>query len=273
MTSLLCFNQVAALVGTLLGIIIALESGVVVWQVVSLRKMRRAKSASAASSSVAKPSRRETTVHSAIYLAHVAFFSALGVALLYLEFPLLPATPWLEMNFSDVPTLLASFMYGPITGAAVNIVKILVKLLISGTSTNLVGPLSNLISGTVYAVVAGVIYKIRRNKKGAVLSLLVSSLVFCGAMWLCNQFILLPVYGMTEHSVMMPALWWTLLFNVIKTAATCVITFLLYKPLSRALHWTMDASRRSKRSAKTEPAPADAEQTEASQDKPADSEQ
>ncbi len=267
MTSLLCFNQVDALVGTILGIVVALEVGIIIWQIVSLRKIRAAKnSASAGHAPTARFSKRDTTVHSAIYLAHVAFFSALGVALLYLEFPLLPATPWLEMNFSDVPTLLASFMYGPITGAAVNIVKIVVKLLISGTSTNLVGPLSNLISGTVYAVVAGLIYKLRRNKRGAVLSLFVSSLVFCGAMWLCNQFILLPVYGMTEHSVMMTALWWTLLFNVIKTAATCVITFLLYKPLSRALHWTMDASRRKKKSTQAVPAPVDAEHGSSSDD-------
>ncbi len=236
MTSLLCINEVAVMAGTVLGIIICLQWGVIAYLLIARKRGVRV--------AVKKRTAKEKTTYSAIFLAHVALFSALGVALLYLEFPLFPATPWLEMNFSDVPTLLAAFMYGPITGAAVNVIKIVVKLLISGTSTNLVGPLSNLISGTVYAVVAGLIYKLRRNKKGAILSLGASSVVFCAAMWLCNQFILLPFYGMTASEVMMPALWWTLLFNVIKTLATCVITFVIYKPLSRALHWTIDPERR-----------------------------
>lgn len=243
-----------AMILTVLGIIILLELGIIAYMLITAKKGKRAKGG-------ATPKQKAT--HSALYLAHVAFFSALGVALLYLEFPLLPATPWLEMNFSDVPTLLAAFMYGPVTGAVVNIIKIVVKLLISGTSTNLVGPLSNLISGTVYAVTAGIIYMIRRNKKIALLSLGVSSAVFCAAMWLCNQFILLPVYGMTEPEVMMPALWWTLLFNVIKTLATDIITFFIYKPLSRALHWEFNGKKK-KEQKQSEQSTQDTKQSEQS---------
>lgn len=237
MINLLCFEELPSMIGAVLGIIIGLEWIAIAFLLISQKLGKRF---------TARRDRKVTKKSSAIYLAHVAFFSALGVALLYLEFPLLPATPWLEMNFSDVPTLLASFMYGPITGAVVNVVKIVVKLLISGTSTNLVGPLSNLISGTIYAVVAGTIYMLRRNKKGAIVSIVVGGVVFCGAMWVCNQFILLPFYGMTEPSVMYTALWWTLLFNFIKVTVTSVLTFVVYKPLSRALHWQTDPSRRKK---------------------------
>ena len=249
MTNLLGYNEVAVLAGTALGIIICLEWGIIVGILVSQKRGRRTPQ---------KRSAKEKTVYSAIFLANTALLSAMGVVLLYFEFPIFSATPWLEMNFSDVPTLLAAFMYGPVTGAVVNVIKIVVKLLISGSTTNLVGPLSNLISGTIYAVVAGLIYKLRRNKKGAILSLFVGSLVFCAAMWLCNQFILLPFYGMTAQEIMMPALWWTLLFNVIKTAATCVITFILYKPLSRALHWTIDPARRKKKQSPQDTQQADA---------------
>ena len=256
MTNLLCFNQKAVLIITILGVIILLELGVIAYMLIASKKGKLPPAK--------KRTKREATFGSVFYLTKIALFSALGVALLYLEFPLFPATPWLEMNFSDVPTLLAAFMYGPVSGAVVNTVKIVVKLLISGTSTNLVGPLSNFISGTVYAVVAGLIYKIRRNKKGAILALGVSSLLFCGAMWLCNQFILLPVYGMNQPEVMYPALWWTLLFNVIKTAVTCVLTFVLYKPLSRALHWQVDPDRRKPARKDKNPAPtADARSDDA----------
>lgn len=167
--------------------------------------------------------------HSVAYLAKLAILSAIAVVLLYIEFPLFPATPWLELNVSDVPTLLASFMFGPLSGAIVNAVKLGVCLLLRQTSTGFVGELSNLVSGSLYALIAGGVYMVRKNKVGAILSLVVSSAVFCLSMWICNQFFLLPMYGITDSAAMMPLLWWTLLFNVVKTVLTSAITFFIYK--------------------------------------------
>lgn len=166
---------------------------------------------------------------SATFLAKVAMLTALGVVLLYIEFPLFPAVPWLKLNFSDCPTLMASFMFGPVTGIFVNAFKILICLLLRGTSTNFVGDLSNLVSGSLYAATAGIIYMRKKNKTSAVLALAISSAIFCLSMWVCNQFFLLPLFGLTESSVMYPALLWTLLFNVIKTVLTSLLTFFIYK--------------------------------------------
>ena len=151
--------------------------------------------------------------------------------MLYIEFPILPMVGHLKLNISDVPSLLASFMFGPISGTIVNAIKIGLCLLLRGTSTGFVGDLSNLVSGTLYAITAGIIYLIKKDKLGAILALIFSSIVFCIAMWFCNQWFLLPMFGITENAAMMPMLWWTLLFNVIKTTLTCVITMLIYKKL------------------------------------------
>ena len=187
---------------------------------------------------------QEVTFKSLTYLTKVSMLTAVAVVLLYIEFPLLPAVPHLKLNVSDVPTLLASFMFGPITGVTVNAVKIGVCLWLRGTSTGFVGDLSNFISGTLYAGIAGLIYLVRKGRVGAVISLIVSSVVFCIAMWFCNQYMLLPMYGMNETAVMMPTLWWTLLFNVIKTVITCALTYFIYKPLSRIMHWEIGARKR-----------------------------
>lgn len=167
------------------------------------------------------------------YLAKISILSAMAVVLLLIEFPILPAAPHLKLNISDVPTLLASFMFGPITGAIVNAIKVGVGLLIRGTSTAFVGDLSNLVSGTLYAVVAGIIYLLKKNKLGAILALVISSVIFCVAMWFCNQWFLLPLFGMKDVEVQMPMLWWTLLFNFIKVVLTCVVTMFIYKGTHR----------------------------------------
>ena len=173
---------------------------------------------------------------SATVIAKIAMLSAAASILLFIEFPLLPATPWLELNVSDVPSLIASFMFGPVAGVIVNCVKIGICLIIRGTSTAFVGDLSNLVSGSLYALVAGVIYLVKKDKTGAIISLIVSGAVFCLSMWVFNQFVLLPFYKMTESSVVIPALWWTLLFNVIKVTLTGLITFFIYKAISKLLN-------------------------------------
>ncbi len=175
-----------------------------------------------------KPTKTRTQ-KSVAYIAKLAILSALAVILLFIEFPIFPVTPWLKMNFSDIPTLLASFMFGPISGTVVNAVKVGVCLLLRGTSTAFVGDLSNLVSGTLYALFAGILYKINKNKKGAIVALIVSSVVFCASMWFCNQMFLLPMFGIKDFSQILIYLYWTLLFNVIKTVVTSVVTFFVYK--------------------------------------------
>ena len=170
------------------------------------------------------------------YIAKISILSAMAVVLLYIEFPLFPAVEHLKLNVSDVPALLATFIFGPISGTIVNAVKIGICLLLRGTSTGFVGDLSNLISGTLYVVTAGLVYKFNKSKIGAILSLAISSVVFCGVMWICNQFMLLPFFGIKDNAVIIPMLWWTLLFNFIKCALTSVITFFIYKRTHRLLN-------------------------------------
>ncbi len=166
---------------------------------------------------------------SAAYLAKIAILTAFGVVLLYIEFPILPAVSFLKLNVSDCPTLIAAFMFGPISGVMVNAVKVGLCLLLRGTSTGFVGDISNLISGSLYAVIAGVIYHIKRDKTGALLALVLSSVVFCGVMLLCNAYMLFPFFGITDKNTITSLLWQTLLFNVIKCTLTSVITFYIYK--------------------------------------------
>lgn len=170
---------------------------------------------------------------SASYLAKMGLLSAFAAILLFIEFPLFPAVPHLKLNFSDLPCLIASFLFGPISGAVVNAVKIAICLLLRGTTTGFVGDLSNLVSGTLYTVVAGVIYLLKRDKGGAVIALILGGVIFCASMWVCNDLFLLPMFGMTDASVKTATLLWTLLFNVIKTALTGVFTFYVYKKVHK----------------------------------------
>ena len=90
-------------------------------------------------------------------LTGTAMLSAVAYVLMFLEFPipfLIP--PFIKMDFSELPALLASFAYGPLWGVAVCLIKNLIHLM--NTQSGGVGELSNFILGAVFVATAGIIY-------------------------------------------------------------------------------------------------------------------
>ena len=167
-------------------------------------------------------------------LAVTAMLSAAATVLMALDFPipfLIP--PFVKMDFSELPALLAAFALGPASGAAVCLVKNLVNLTMS--STQGVGELCNFLLGICFVVPAGLIYKRRRTRSGAI-----------------NYFISYPFYttfmpldtiiGM--YQALIPSVDGLLAclvifnapFTLLKGLLDMALAFLIYKPLSRLLH-------------------------------------
>lgn len=124
----------------------------------------------------------------------IAIFGALSIILYYFaKFNILSLFPsWLDFQFSDVPALLVSFMYGPVSGVLVIIVRFFCKL--PGTSTVGVGELADLLIGVTLCLVAGLIYKKHRSFKGAICALLIGMLSATFVATISNYLILIPAY-------------------------------------------------------------------------------
>ena len=92
-------------------------------------------------------------------LAVTAMLAAAATVLMALDFPipfLIP--PFVKMDFSELPALLAAFSIGPLSGAAVCLVKNLINLAMS--STNGVGELCNFLLGVCFVIPEGLIRSI-----------------------------------------------------------------------------------------------------------------
>lgn len=125
-----------------------------------------------------------------------AMLAAVAGVLMSLEFPLPMMPPFYKVDFSDVPSIIALFSMGPASGAAVEIIKILVKLFMKGTSTMYVGELANLIGVALFVLPIWAIYKAAgKNTKAAVISLSVSLPIRIALSCCINAFITLPLYA------------------------------------------------------------------------------
>ncbi len=193
-------------------------------------------------------------------LAVMAILSALSFILYatpFLKFSLPFIFPsFLDMQFSDLPALLGGFALGPVAGCIIIVVKCCLKMPM--TSTGCVGELADIIVGIAFVLPAALIYKRNKSRKGALIGLLVGMLSAVGVSILANWLILIPFYaslqeiGIEGLLSMMQALYpeitadtlynyylplAVLPFNMLRCLVCAVITYFVYKPLSKALHW------------------------------------
>lgn len=186
-------------------------------------------------------------------LIYTALLAAVAGVLMTLEFPIPMMPPFYKVDFSSVPTIIATFMMGPVSGACVEVIKILIKLVTSGTSTMYVGEFANLIGVVIFVVPLWFVYKsLGKTRKAMVLSL-VLSVILCTAVSCCiNLFITLPLYakalGISLDEVVAivgavnPAitnltsfiLLATIPFNLLKNGLNCLVGYYLYTRLIAA---------------------------------------
>lgn len=192
-------------------------------------------------------------VTSARYLAICGIMSALAAVLMLFEVPLFFAPPFYEIDFSEIPVMIGTFSLGPTAGVIIELVKILLKLVMKGTSTAFVGDLANFIVGCSMIVPASIIYYIRKTKKNALTGMIVGTLIMTVFGSAFNAIYLLPkfsqLYGLpletiiamgtavngNINSVTTMVLFAVVPFNILKGALVTVITMLLYKHISPVL--------------------------------------
>ena len=139
------------------------------------------------------------------------------------------AAPFLEYSPSDVPILIASFMYGPVAGLVITIIVSLIQGFTVSASSGLIGIAMNLLSTGVFVLSAGLVYKFKHNLKGALIGLLTGFLSGVVTMLLWN-ILFTPIFMGVERSVVLTMLPTTILpFNVLKYAGNAGLTFVLYK--------------------------------------------
>ena len=167
-------------------------------------------------------------------IAGIAVFAALSFVVSFLEFPIFPAASFLKLDFSSVFTLLAGFIYGPVSGIAVCAVKEL--LCVTKSSTGGVGEIANFIVTVCFMIIPAVTYRFKKGFGTVAITLAAGCVLENFAALIANRFINFPLYmggDMTVAVNMFNQLWpYIVLFNLIKTVAVSIITILLYKKVS-----------------------------------------
>ena len=129
-------------------------------------------------------------------LIYTAMLAAVAGVLMSLEFSVPMMPPFYKVDFSDVPSVIAVFLMGPVSDICVEVIKLLIKLITVGTNTMYVGELANLIAAFLFVWPLWFLYqKLGANRKAAVEALLLSIVIRTACACFINANITLPLYA------------------------------------------------------------------------------
>ena len=183
-------------------------------------------------------------------MAQIGMLSAIAVVLMLFEIPLPFAPAFYEIDFSEVPVLIGCFAMGPLAGAAIEFLKILLNFAINGTTTAGVGEIANFLIGCSLVVPAALIYRWKRTRTGAIIGMITGTVFMTVVGCFLNAFVLLPTYavafgmpidglvqmGTAVNSAITSLTTFVLFavapFNLLKGTLVSLIVFLIYKKIS-----------------------------------------
>ena len=174
-------------------------------------------------------------------LITISMFSAIAFILTFLKFPLPFLPPYLTLDFSDVPTLLATFIFGPLSGLLVALIKNILNFLFNIGDP--VGPVANFLAGASFLLIAYFVSHRKQysSRRSLIIGLVAGTIAMTIVLSILNYFVLLPLYGMIFNlgdvftNLKVIILSGIIPFNIIKGCVISIIFILLYRRLKKVL--------------------------------------
>ena len=168
-------------------------------------------------------------------LITISMLSAVAFVLTFIKFPLPFIPPYLTLDFSDVPTLLATFLLSPIAGIIVALIKNILNFLFNIGDP--VGTVANFLAGVSFLLSSYYVYRKRKNNRSLIYGLITGTIVMTIVLSILNYFVLLPLYGMifnlgdVLNNVKIVIVSGVIPFNLIKGIIISIIFVLLFRRL------------------------------------------
>ena len=187
----------------------------------------------------------------------IAFLSVIAAILMQWGIKLPAIFPsFLEIDFSEVPALIAILTVNPLAGIVVVVLKNVLKVLLFGTNTGYVGELANMIIAIGYILPLTLIGRKHKDIKHVTLGIVLGilSLTITGAV--VNYFIMIPLYAkifmpmetiIAMGSAILPSIHdkFTLVmfsitpFNLVKGTLVAIASVAFIKAIQPALKYLM----------------------------------
>lgn len=168
----------------------------------------------------------------------IAMLSSISFVLMLFNFPLPWFPAFLQIDFSDVPALIAAITMGPVAAIVVELMKNILDWIYSGSPTGMpVGHIANFVTGILFIMPVYYIYKKMTSATGLMIGLITGTVVMSIGMAALNYVAFLPMYGyfMNFHVEDMAgmAVKAILPFNILKGIMLIGIVTMLFRTMDK----------------------------------------
>lgn len=166
-------------------------------------------------------------------IAKLGILCAVSIVLVYfIHFPIFPAVNFLEYDPADISILIGTFTFGPIAGLLLTLVVSIIQGVTVSAGSGLYGIIMHVIATGTLSLVSGFIYKKTKTKKGAIIALAIGTFAMVFVMFFANL-VVTPLFTGYSVSTILSLMPFILGFNAIKAGINSVLTFFLYKRISK----------------------------------------
>lgn len=161
----------------------------------------------------------------------IGMLSSIAYLLMLLNFPLPLFPNFLFVDFSDIPALIATVIFGPIAGILVEFFKNVLNYIATGSQTGIpVGHIANFLTGIMFILPTYFVYNKIKTRKGMTLALITGTITMAIVMSILNYYFILPAYtalmGFPDmRNLVVPGI---LPFNILKGVMMSVVFMLMF---------------------------------------------
>ncbi|MCI2105221.1 MAG: ECF transporter S component [Intestinimonas sp.] len=168
-------------------------------------------------------------------LTVMAMLVAVSIVLVWVIHIPFPLAAFLEYDPADIPILIGAFAYGPVAGLILTLVASVIQGVTVSAASGIYGIIMHIIATATLVLVSSIFYRIYHTRNGAVVALVIGTFAMTGIMLVANHFIT-PYFMMVPTAAVDQMLLPIMLpFNLMKAGINSIVTFLVYKVVSRHL--------------------------------------
>ncbi len=183
-------------------------------------------------------------------LVKVALLGAMSIALQFLKTPLPIFPGFYEIDFSDVPAVVAAVFIGPVGGIFVQLIKNIYHMFSS--TTGFVGEFANFAMGSALIIPVGIMCRKQKTVKKVTVGLVLGVILMAIVGAILNAYVLLPLYSqlyfgndvmniVAMSTAIFPFIdtYWEFIlytvipFNIVKGGLVAIISVVLFEFLSK----------------------------------------
>ncbi|MFY0757772.1 ECF transporter S component [Metabacillus dongyingensis] len=180
----------------------------------------------------------------------IAMLASVGFVLMIFNFPI-GFSSFLELDFGDVPAIIAAILFGPAAGILVEAIKNILHYIIMGNATGVpVGQLANFVAGVLYILPASYMYRKMNSMRGLAIGLSIGTIVMALVMSVLNYYLFIPAYTWFLNAPAMAAPELRALiaagilpFNLIKGIVMGIVFMAIFAKLKTWVHAQSDYKR------------------------------